>query len=82
MSNSTEVPHINVAINFAYLEWQYILRHIPLAAWISELDYSYEARLFDKGTLQGYYTKESGENTYQWNHPCSNDLLKEITHYF
>ena len=68
-SNSIELPHINVAINFAYLEWQHIMQQIPLEAWISELGTSYEARLFDEGFLLGFLSRETGEHTHQWNHP-------------
>jgi hypothetical protein len=42
-------PHADVAINFAYLEWKYITRHIPIEDWICEFRNIREARLFEEG---------------------------------
>ena len=77
-SKSTEIQHIDVAINFPYLEWQYLMQQIPLESWISELSFSYEARLFDEGKLQGSSTAaENGDYTYQWHHPEWNPVTQE-----
>jgi hypothetical protein len=36
-------PHIDVKINFAYLEWKYVARQIPIDNWIWELRNTREA---------------------------------------
>ena len=46
-----ERPHVDVAINFAYLEWNYINQQIPIDDWILDLKDTQEALLFAQGTL-------------------------------
>jgi hypothetical protein len=48
---NNEPPHIDVKINFAYLEWKYVSRQIPIAKWIWELRNTREAQLFAEGDL-------------------------------
>jgi hypothetical protein len=45
-------PHVDVKINFAYLEWKCIASQIPINDWIWDLRYTREARLFAEGELK------------------------------
>jgi hypothetical protein len=45
-------PHVDVKINFTYLEWKYIVRQIPIDNWIWEIRYTREAQLFAEGELK------------------------------
>jgi hypothetical protein len=74
---SNEPPHIDVKINFAYLEWKYVSRQIPIAKWIWELRNTREAQLFAEGDLEKApltMTSQLGETdigsatTHHWHH--------------
>jgi hypothetical protein len=68
-----EPPHINVAINFAYLEWKYITRHFPIEDWINDLRHTREAQLFAEGEflqVPSEYNQQMGTyDIHHWYHP-------------
>jgi hypothetical protein len=47
-----ETPHVDVKINFAYLEWKYVAHQIPIDNWIRDLFDTREAQLFAEGELK------------------------------
>jgi hypothetical protein len=49
---SDEPPHIDVKINFAYLEWKYVACQIPIDNWIWDLRNTREEQLFAEGELK------------------------------
>jgi hypothetical protein len=68
-----DLPHVDVAINFAYLEWKHIMRQIPLNKWIWDLRHTREALLFSEGQLNSTRGTTDQElkvswRVHEWNH--------------
>ena len=72
-------PHVDVAINFAYLEWKYLMRQIPLNDWIRNLRHTREAQLFAEGNLSCTHNRqmEADEFTHRWYHHEWDDVENE-----
>jgi hypothetical protein len=84
-------PHADVKINFAYLEWKYVARQIPIDNWIWELRYTRQAQLFAEGELKvvpNTWNSQLGvyeivyETTHHWHHRLWDHIANEwLPHY-
>jgi hypothetical protein len=77
-----DLPHVDVAMNFAYLEWKYISRQIPIDNWIRDLRHTREAHLFAEGELKSVpdtYNPQLGvrEICHHWYHHNWNHVAYE-----
>jgi hypothetical protein len=84
-------PHVDVKINFAYLEWKYVARQIPIDNWIWDLRDTREAQLFAEGELKevpdtwnfqlGAYDIVYATN-HHWHHRHRDHIANEwLTHH-
>jgi hypothetical protein len=77
-----DLPHVDVALNFAYLEWKYISRQIPIDDWIRDLPHTREAHLFAEDELKlvpNTYNPQLGahESCHHWYHHACNHAKYE-----
>jgi hypothetical protein len=79
-------PHVDVTINFAYLEWKYVARQIPIDNWIWDLRDTREAQLFAEGELKDVsdtWNSQLGvyeivyETTHHWHHRLWDHIANE-----
>jgi hypothetical protein len=83
---SDEPPHIDVKINFSYLEWKYVARQIAIDKWIWDLRNTREAQLFAAGELKKVPCTQNSQlgetdigyaKTHHWHHHLWDHLAHE-----